>query len=133
MHNLLVYGFPLILVAFEWGFRTVLSVDSWEFMGPTLTTAGLSFLAPLTKPNYLDIRVANKPNALVTTKFDQNFIVATWLAILAFFFLWGTSCYYALKHPQATLLGAHLSTHFFIGMIAYIVSLAFVRIKEMRL
>jgi len=77
MYGVLIYGFPLLLLLFEWGLRSLLAVDSWGFTGPTLAAAGLSFLVPLTKPKTLSVGVPNAPNAIVGSRGDQEFIALT--------------------------------------------------------
>lgn len=128
MHAILIYGFPLILLLFEWGLRTLLSVDASAFVGPTLATAGLSFLVPLTKPKYLNIPVEFSPGAIVISKADNNFIAVVWIFLLLYLFVWASSCYFSVKLPASMTWG--LSTQFLIGISAYLVSLVMTFVKE---
>ena len=128
MYVILIYGFPVMLLVFEWGLRHLLSVDSWGFTGPTLAAAGLSFLVPLTKPKILNIQIPNAPDAVVTSKRDKEFVGLTWLMVFAFLFIWSASCYASLKFPEQRVLG--FSTHLFIGGVAYLISLVMTFIKE---
>jgi len=128
MYSVLIYGFPLVLLLFEWGLRSLLTVDSWGFTGPTLAAAGLSFLVPLTKPKILNVAVPNAPNAVAISKDDNEFIALVWLLILAFLFVWSGACYASIKYPDHRVLG--VSTHLFVGGVAYLISLVMIFIKE---
>jgi hypothetical protein len=128
VYAVLIYGFPLILLLFEWGLRTVLVVESWGFTGPTLSAAGLSFLVPLTKPKVLNVQVPNQPNAVVTSTADRQFVALVWLFVLAYLFAWSASCYVSIKTPDHKVIG--LSTHLVIGGAAYLLSLLMTFIKE---
>ena len=128
MYALLIYGFPLILLLFEWGLRSLLLVDSWGFVGPTLAAAGLSFLVPLTRPKTLHVLVPDMPNAVVTTKRDLNFVVSIWILLLLYLFIWCGACYSSLVHPFHQTFG--VSTHFAIGIVAYMFSLIMSFVKE---
>lgn len=44
MYAVLIYGFPLTLLAFEWGLRTMIGVDSFGFTGPTACRSWTDFL-----------------------------------------------------------------------------------------
>ena len=129
MYKILVYGFPLILLIFEWGLRSILNVDTSGFTGPTLTAAALTMLVPLSQPKKLDMPIDNVSKAIVISKNDSEyFIPIVWIFIFAYLFLWETSCFYSIKHPLLTIIG--IPTHFFIGLITYVVSLIMVVIKE---
>src|SRR3954463_14815061 len=109
MYSILIYGFPLTLLLFEWGLRSLLAVDSWGFTGPTLAAAGLSFLVPLTKPKILNVAIAGMPDAVAISKGDNQFIAFIWLLVLAFLFIWSGACYASIKYPDHMVLG--VSTH----------------------
>jgi hypothetical protein len=129
MYAILIYGFPLLLLIFEWGLRTIIQVDSSGFTGPTLAAAGLSYLMPLTKPKILDIPIPGMlGNAVVTSKADQRLVGLVWLIVLSTLFAWAASCYMSIKHPSETMAG--VSAHFFIGGVTYVVSLIMTAIKE---
>ena len=68
MYAVLVYFFPLILIAFEWGLRTILKIDSSGFTGPALAAAGLTFLMPLIKPKIVEIGDAQGRNVVVASR-----------------------------------------------------------------
>lgn len=128
MYSVLIYGFPLVLLLFEWGLRNIMAVDTSGFTGPTLAAAGLSFLVPLTKPKILNVQVPGASNAVVTSRADSQFVAVTWLMILAFLFVWSSSCYASIKLPGYKVYG--VAGHLFIGAIAYIVSLFMTFLKE---
>lgn len=128
MHNVIVYGFPVILVAFEFGLRTLVNADVSGFIGPTLAAAGLSFLVPLTKLRVLNIEVSDS-NAVVISKRDKEFTSLVWLFILLFLFAWFWSCYLSISRPHDTVW--IIPTHFGVGLIAYVISILLTVIKEL--
>lgn len=129
MYGILIYGFPLVLLAFEWGLRTLLQVESWGFTGPTLAAAGLSFLVPLTRPKELNIPLNNAPNAVAISKGDRDiFVPLAFLLVFVFMFAWCWSCYISIKKPNAELFG--MSTHLVIGSIVYLISVVMTFVKE---
>ncbi|MFV8570242.1 hypothetical protein ACNQ6O_03435 [Marinobacter sp. SBS5] len=126
MYAVLIYGFPLTLLGFEWGLRTMIGVDSFGFTGPTLAAAGLTFLMPLVKPKQK--KISGHEGYVVTTKADATLIPLLWLFVLAFLFFWSWSCYVSVKLPDHTTLG--LPSHLAIGSGIYIVSLILTAVKE---
>lgn len=128
MYIVLTYGFPLILLVFEWGLRTLMLVDASGFIGPTLAAAGLSFLIPLTRPKRLNATVPDYPKAVVTSRLDQQFVGLVWLLVLVSLFAWSASCYASIKTPDATVLG--YPTHSVIGGVTYLISLTMTFVKE---
>ena len=129
MHTLLVMIFPLILLLFEWGLRSIINnPDSTSFTGPALAIAGLSFLIPLTKPKVLDVVIPGKTNVVVTSVGDSHFVSFTWILVLCYLFAWTLSCYLAITAPLRQIFG--LSEHLVIGMAAYLLSLLMMFLKE---
>lgn len=128
MHAVLTYGFPLILLLFEWGLRAGLNVDASGFMGPTLASAALSFLMPLTRPAEKQFGIAHSRSIVITSRFDSNFIAFTWLLVFLCLFAWAASCYFSLVTPSQKTFW--FSTHGTIGGAAYIVSLVMTSLKE---
>src|SRR5580658_9277036 len=120
---LLLYGFPLILVLFEWALRTIIGVDSSEFIGPTLAATGLSFLVPLTEPKEDIVALAAGKIAKVRSEADKDFVPITMLFIFLFFFLWLASCYASLKHRDQVVSyrSFSMSLQAFIGWLAYLI------------
>ncbi len=126
MYALLIYGFPLTLLGFEWGLRTMLSVDSSGFTGPTLAAAGLSFLMPLIKPKVKPIPGHN--DVIAMSKAEALFMPILWLAVFIFLFCWTWSCYISLKFPLDKTFG--FNSHMVIGGTLYTISLILTGIKE---
>ena len=130
VYAILVYGFPLILLWFEWGLRTVIGVDSWGFTGPTLAAAGLSFLVPLTKPKVIITQATpTQRRTVMTSRADLAFVGVVWILVLAFLFLWAGACFSSVKHPDDVVYG--LSIHFAIGLGVYFVGMVMTFIKEL--
>lgn len=128
MHTVLTYGFPLVLLLFEWGLRAGLKVDASGFIGPTLAAAALSFLIPLTRPAEQRFGTIQSRRVIVTSRFDSNFVAFTWLLVLLCLFAWAAACYFSLVTPTEKTLW--FSTHVTIGGAAYIVSLVMTSFKE---
>lgn len=126
MYAVLIYGFPLTLLGFEWGLRTMLAVDSGGFTGPTLAAAGLSFLMPLTKPKKKNL--PGHDDVIAVSKADAALTPILWISVFAFLFSWSWSCYVSLKLPNDTTFG--FASHLVIGGAVYIVSLLLTAIKE---
>jgi len=126
MYALLIYGFPLTLMLFEWGLRTILNVDSAGFTGPTLAAAALSFLMPLIKPKV--ILIPEYKNLVAMSNAESKFIPVVWVFVLAFLFCWSWSCYMSIKFPTDKIFG--FNSHLVIGGVLYTVSLIMTGIKE---
>lgn len=126
MYAVLIYGFPLTLLGFEWGLRTMLAVDSAGFTGPTLAAAGLSFLMPLTKPKKKNL--PGHEDVVAMSKADAALTPILWICVFVFLFSWSWSCYVSLKFPEDTTFG--FASHLVIGGAVYIMSLLLTGIKE---
>lgn len=126
MYVVLIYGFPLTLLGFEWGLRTMLTVDSTGFAGPTLAAAGLSFLMPLIKPKQKTI--PGHEDVIAISKAEAAFMPFLWFFVFAFLFSWTWSCYMSLKFPLDKTLG--FDSHLVIGGALYSISLILTGIKE---
>jgi energy-converting hydrogenase Eha subunit G len=126
MYAILIYGFPLTLLGFEWGLRTMLEVNSSGFTGPTLAAAGLSFLMPLIKPKMRKIPGHDGVVAISTA--EAAFIPLLWLFVFVFLFSWSWSCYVSIKMPDHKIL--EFDSHLVIGGALYIISLVLTAVKE---
>lgn len=126
MYAVVIYGFPLTLLIFEWGLRTMLSVDSRGFAGPTLAAAALSFLMPLIKPKQQTI--PGHTDVIAISKAEARLMPIVWISVLVFLFCWTWSCYMSLKFPMDKTLG--FDSHLVIGGTLYIVSLLLTAVKE---
>lgn len=102
-------------------------VDTSGFIGPTLAAAGLSFLIPLTRTKRIDLPVPNFPDALVTSKKDQELVGLIWLLFLASLFAWSASCYTSIRAPDDSVFG--WPVHFVIGLGTYLLSLIMTFVK----
>ncbi|EJL6474595.1 hypothetical protein ACVTD8_16260 [Vibrio cholerae] len=128
MYIVLTYGFPFILIAFEWGLKFLLKIQDTAFAGPALAAAALSFLMPLTKPKVIEIDVPGHPGTFVTSSRDSQLIGATWLLVFLFLFLWGAACYLSLQKPSLKFW--ELDVHLIIGLATYFLSLIMTLTKE---
>ena len=128
MYAILIYGFPLTLLLFEWGLRVMLTVDSSGFTGPALAAAGLSFLMPLTKPKITEL-AGNTPKKMVMmSKADSVLIPIVWMFVFIFLFSWSFACYVSIKFPNDHTFG--FNSHLVIGSLVYLASLILTGIKE---
>jgi hypothetical protein len=128
MYQILIYGFPLILVAFESGLKFLMNHDNSSFAGPALAAAALTFLVPLTKPKVLEVTIPNHPNAFVTTKGDKNLVGFVWLLVFLYLFGWAGTCYLSVQDPQLKLWV--LDIPLIIGLVGYAISLVLTFLKE---
>ena len=127
MYKVLVYGFPLLLLVFEWGLRTVMHVDSSGFTGPTLAAAGLSFLMPLTKLKTKLIDIPGGDPVLVMSRADEQLVGLIWLLVLSSLFAWAFSCYLSVARPALNFYGT--PGHFLVGLTTYVLSLVMTAFK----
>ncbi len=135
-HFILIGAFPLIQLVYEWALRIALHVDSTSFIGPTLATAALGFLLPLTRP----LEYANRPLAqlgdgatasrptLTITVADANFITIVWLLIILSLLVWQVVCGISVLAPELKTLC--LPTHAAVGGTVYLISLFITFFKE---
>lgn len=128
MYSLITYGFPLILVAFEWGLKYIMKVENTSFAGPALAAAALSFLMPLTKPKVLQMNIPGHPNSFLTTTRDSQVVGLTWILVFVFLFLWTGSCFLTTEQPIRKLWV--LDMPLAIGGAVYVVSLIMTWAKE---
>jgi len=129
IHSILIGVFPLILVVYEWGLRVALGTDSTAFIGPTLATAALSCLMPLTRPLrragltfvHLNRQALPGPPTGHILSADTNVAGIAWGLILVGLFAWEAACYFSLRHPELNTLS--MPTHAVLGACAYLTSL----------
>jgi hypothetical protein len=122
--RLLHWGFPLYLIVVEMIFRAYSHEDTMGFIGPTIATAGLSALMPLTKAkppstplSPSTLQALQSRGLMPVSAADQNLVVVVWLTIISSFFVWFWSCYVSLKEPGAVFL--FVPKHITIGLINY--------------
>lgn len=128
MYQVLIYGFPLILIAFEWGLKFLMSQATTSFAGPALAAAALSFLMPLTRPKVIEVEVPGHPQAIVTSPADNQLIAFVWLLVFAYLFGWAWSCYLSIQNPAPKLW--LLDQSLVLGIGTYTFSLLLTLIKE---
>ncbi|WP_155494411.1 hypothetical protein [Pseudomonas protegens] len=112
-----------------------MKVDTFTFIGPTLASAALCFLAPLTKPKVIPGVSMPTPSGghITIKKIDNEFIGFTWLLIFVALFAWAACCVFSNQEPDMnifTIYNHEVKVHFFIGIVAYFISLAMTGIKE---
>ncbi|MFJ1521858.1 hypothetical protein ACG59Z_18570, partial [Acinetobacter sp. ABJ_C1_1] len=123
MYPILTYGFPLLLILFEWGTRKVIEVDTQVFIGPALSVSGICYLVPLLKPKVTNINFYS-----YKSKFDSQLIPFLYLLVLLSIFGWIASCILSIKEKEIIFLGINL--YLWIGIIIYFVSIVMVVLKE---
>ena len=128
MYTILTYGFPFILIAFEWGLKFILEQDNVAFVGPALAAAALSFLMPLTKPKVLEVNIEGHPGSFVTSTKDSQLIGFTWILTFLFLFIWSGACYFSIQNPMPKLMSLDLPL--FLGLITYGISMIMTLLKE---
>ena len=131
MYAVLGYGFPLLMLLFEWGFRMLLAIESSGFIGPTLAGAGLSLLIPLTQPKKQPIQ-GKRTDGYFVSAWDLQFIPLVQILIFVFLFNWLGTCYASLKHADYAMAVGPIAfpLHMLLGAAAYAISLVLVLIKE---
>jgi len=128
MQSVIIYGFPIILVSFEWLLRTLIGVDTFGFIGPTLAATGISFMVPLTKLKEQEIDSNEGERWIRVSKRDKNFVSFIWLALFVALFLWFWVCTLSLQSISSTTFG--FPSHVLVGAMMYLVSIAFCAVKE---
>ncbi|WP_233234707.1 hypothetical protein [Bordetella sp. LUAb4] len=129
VHSVFIPAFPLMQLTHEWALRVALQVDTVAFIGPTLATAAVSYLLPLTKPipgSRASIigasrPVAHCPSAALISRADFNFSGLIWILILFGICAWEATCYLSMRYPE--LKTCSMPTHVAVGLIAYSISL----------
>ena len=131
---ILNWGFPFYLIVLEVLFRGVTGLDTSSFIGPTIATAGLSFLLPLTQPKNISdslhsrtLEVVQSNGGIAVNSNDQALLPFIWLSILIGFLIWFWSSHLALTNPADTLW--FLPTHVAIGFINYLMAAILSAIK----
>ena len=126
MHTILVVLFPFILVGFEAGFRFLVKEPVWDFVGPSLSVAGLSFLVSATKFEKTRIGIAGN-RGLNATIDNNQYVTGVYLAILLGILLWGVSLYYSAEDVSTKIW--LMPAHAFVGAIIYVASVIIFHLK----
>ena len=129
MYSILIYGFPLILVLFEMGLRHVLSMDTFGFLGPTLSAAAITSLVGNVKPKTIEVVDAEGKKHLAVNKLDNQVVAASWLVLFFMLFAWAASCYVSSISSYDAIKFKGIELQFLIGAFTYVFSLAMVAVK----
>ncbi|HCH2593676.1 TPA: hypothetical protein RUZ08_003489 [Vibrio cholerae] len=127
MHSIIVFGFPMILVTFEWLLRSIASVDTFGFVGPTLAAAAISFVVPLTKLKE-EVLEADGKEWIKVSKNDSRFVYFVWLVLLIGLLSWFWVCTLSINASGQSI--ADFPTHVVVGATMYVVSIGLCAIKE---
>lgn len=98
-----MYVFPAFLILTEWIFRSISSVDTETFIGPTLAAVGAGYVVPLTimkKRNYPQdvVDIMNKYGLTAQPIREIRFIALCWVFLFFFTGLWLLSLFLSARH-----------------------------------
>ena len=119
MHTILVVAFPFILVGFEAGFRFLAEQPVWDFVGPSLSVAGLSFLVSATKFEKYKVDTAKSSSPTATVDNGQ-YVSGVYLCILIGILIWGVSLYLSIIGSGSSIF--LMPNHAWVGTFIYISS-----------
>ncbi|WP_238303204.1 hypothetical protein [Sphingomonas phyllosphaerae] len=128
---MLVGIFPLLLVFFEMGVRFLLQKDVFEFVGPTLCVAALSFLVPLTRVKRRKVVASGQGNKVAYYE-DHDFVQLVLIILFIFLLLWGVSFFLSVQPPNKVLTIIHVPVHAAIGAALYVSSVYLTYLKDRR-
>ncbi|MEQ3729323.1 MAG: hypothetical protein ABNH38_18120 [Tateyamaria sp.] len=128
MYSVLIYGFPLILVLFETALRYAFNLDTFGFLGPTLSSAAITSMVGNVKPKTQEISDAQGNTYLAVSKLDNQFVAFCLLVLFIMLLAWAISCYLSSISPVGPIvIGVQLQ--FLIGILTYILSVVLVAVK----
>jgi hypothetical protein len=133
-HNILNFGFPVYLIVFEILLRSISSVDTSGFIGPTLAASGLGLLIGTIRPKSLILDPETQQliqqqggSIVVRNSKDEKVIILGWIAILLELLAWYWSCAITIKnetiHVQSLL-------PLYVGIGNYIAGIILSSVKE---
>jgi hypothetical protein len=128
MHSIIIYGFPIILVLFEAFLRSLINVDTFGFVGPTLAATGISFMVPLTRLKVSEVESSLGEKWVQVSKRDQAYVNLVWLLLFISLFLWFWVCTLSIKSDTSMLFD--FPTHVIVGAAMYVVGIVLSSIKE---
>jgi hypothetical protein len=128
MHSIIIYGFPIILVLFEAFLRSLINVDTFGFVGPTLAATGISFMVPLTRLKVSEVESSLGEKWVQVSKRDQAYVNLVWLLLFISLFLWFWVCTLSIKSDTSMLFD--FPTHVIVGATMYVVGIVLSSIKE---
>jgi hypothetical protein len=125
--RVLIYLFPFILALMEWLLRHGIQVNSAEFLAPTIASAALGLLIPLTgiknRTFALDEttrRQIESLKAVIVPKRERLMINVVWIIILLSLALWGCCLVFTCK-PESNPIKLsplwYASAAYFIALI----------------
>ena len=134
-HNLINLGFPIYLILFELLLRSLSSVDTSSFIGPTLAASGLGLLIGTIKPKkvFLDKELEDKLKAagistVARNSKDDKLIQIAWVLILIEILTWYWCCAMTIKTAETKEIKNNLPL--IIGIGNYILGIIIASFKE---
>jgi hypothetical protein len=134
LNRILLYLFPIFLVALEFVFRGTLSLsdDSRTFLGPTLAAAGLGLILPLVVPKRSipasDELKARYGNVSIVDKRDKFVIDLSWIFVFVCTAAWVYSL--SLSCRQKDVLWWQFPCYIYPGFFNYAVGIILTEIKD---
>jgi hypothetical protein len=129
----LIYAFPFFLLLMEWLLRVSLTVNSQEFVAPTIAAAGLGLLIPLTGFKRREVKIPDDTKRqidalgwVLVPKRERHLIDFVWLAVLVALGGWASCLVFACK-PQANPMRV---APFWYAMAVYFLAVIFSELKE---
>lgn len=132
--------FPFFMLFVEW-FLKVTSFSSGtgaiDFFGPSLASAGLGFLVPLTIPkspsasigiDKRTIKSLEEKGVELRLKGDDTFSQFVWLAILVFLCVWMVCLHISSNYPN--MLYLQFPVHLWLGLFNYFIGVILTCAKE---
>lgn len=129
MYSILIYGFPLILVLFETALRYAFKLDTFGFLGPTLSAAAITSLVGNVKPKTQEISDAEGNTYLAVSKLDNQFVAFCFLILFFMLLAWATTCYLSSISTTSPVIIIGVQLQFLIGIVTYAFSMALVAVK----
>lgn len=139
-----MYIYPVVLVLIEYLLRSLSSLETKEFIGPTLAIAGASLILPLTIRKPLTIeRLKRYPQKIVRQfetlqqnglpvqylpREEETFIQICWTGVFVTTLIWVWALYLAIMYPDQLWLG--VPSNYFPGFINYVIGLALTEVHE---
>lgn len=129
----LIYGFPVFLILIEIMVRAMMSVNTQDFVGPTLVAASLSLLFPLTSPERAPTEAFQEladafPGMTVSIHDDSDdtFIGLIWLMMIGGIMAWVWVCMDSMRDAgREGVVDTWINTvpnHIVVGVSAYCIS-----------
>ena len=114
-NRVLIYTFPFFLVLMEWLLRVAVTVNSKEFIAPTIAAAGLGLLLPLTAPknramalSETTLRELEATRVVIIPKRERVLIDVVWVLIFLALGAWAVCLVFACKPDADTLKLPHV-------------------------